>query len=42
MMTAIEIAPVMDLRPQEVEYLIDALPAWHDLYSPLCQRREHR
>jgi SRSO17 transposase len=42
MMTAIETAPVMDLRPQEVEHLIDELQAYHDLYSPLFQRREQR
>jgi SRSO17 transposase len=42
MMTAIETAPVMDLRPQDVESLVEDLHAYHDLYSPLFQRREQR
>ena len=41
MMTAIETAPVMDLRPQEVENLVEELQAYHAIYSPLFQRREH-
>lgn len=42
MMTTIETAPVMDLRPQDVEDLVDELQAYHAIYSPLFQRREQR
>ena len=41
-MTAIETAPVMTLRPQDVEGLVDELQAYHAIYSPLFQRREQR
>jgi len=41
-MTTIETAPVLELRPQDVENLIDALQAYHAIYSPLFQRREQR
>ncbi len=42
MMTAIETAHVMSLRPQDAESLVDALQAYHAIYSPLFQRREQR
>jgi hypothetical protein len=42
MIPAIETAPVLSLRPQEVEGLVDALYAYHAIYSPLFQRREQR
>lgn len=42
MMTAIETAPVMDLRPQDVDSLVEELQAYHAIYSPLFQRREQR
>ena len=42
MIPAIETAPVMSLRPQDVESLVDALQAYHAIYSPLFQRREQR
>jgi SRSO17 transposase len=42
MMGVIETAPVMDLRPQDVENLVDELRAYHAIYSPLFQRREQR
>lgn len=42
MIPAIETAPVMALRPQEVERLVDDLHAYHAIYSPLFQRREQR
>jgi SRSO17 transposase len=41
-MTAIQTAPVRDLRPGDVDYLVEELPASHAIYSPLCQRREQR
>ena len=41
-MTEIETAPVMDLRPQDVDNLVEELQAYHALYSPLFQRREQR
>lgn len=42
MIPAIETAPVMSLRSQEVESLVDDLHAYHAIYSPLFQRREQR
>ena len=36
----IDTAPPLDLTPQEVATLIDALRAYHAIYSPLFQRRE--
>ena len=42
MIPAIETAPVMSLRPQDVESLVDELQAYHAIYSPLFQRREQR
>ena len=42
MIPAIETAPVMSLRPQDVESLVDELHAYHAIYSPLFQRREQR
>ena len=42
MMTEIETAPVMTLRPQDVDNLVDELQAYHAIYSPLFQRREQR
>jgi hypothetical protein len=42
MIPAIETAPVMSLRPQDVESLVDALHAYHAIYSPLFQCREQR
>ena len=42
MMTAIETTPVMELRPQDVENLVEELQAYHAIYSPLFQRREQR
>ena len=42
MMTAIQTAPVMDLRPGDVDYLVEELQAYHAIYSPLFQRREQR
>lgn len=42
MMETIETAPVMELRPQEVDHLVDALQDYHAIYSPLFQRREQR
>jgi SRSO17 transposase len=32
----------MDLRPQDIDNLLDELRAYHALYSPLFQRREQR
>ncbi len=42
MMPPIETAPVMSLRPQDVEGLVDDLQTYHAIYSPLFQRREQR
>ncbi len=42
MMTEIETAPVMTLRPQDVDNLVDELQAYHAIYSPLFPRREQR
>ena len=41
-MATIETAPVMALRPRDVDELIDELQAYHAIYSPLFQRREQR
>ena len=41
-MSELETAPVMTLRPQDIEDLVDELQAYHALYSPLFQRREQR
>ena len=38
MLTAVETVPVMSLRPQDVESLVDELQAYHAIYSPLFQR----
>jgi SRSO17 transposase len=42
MIAAIETAPAMSLRPQDRKHLLDALLAYHAIYSPLFQRREQR
>jgi SRSO17 transposase len=42
MLPAIDTAPVMSLRPQDVESLVDELEAYHAIYSPFFQRREPR
>jgi SRSO17 transposase len=42
MMTMIETVPMMDLRPRDVDELVDELQAYHAIYSPLFQRREQR
>jgi len=42
MIPAIETVPVMSLRPQDVESLVDELQTYHAIYSPLFQRREQR
>ena len=42
MMTAIETAPTMNLRPGDVDFLVEELQAYHAIYSPLFQRREQR
>src|SRR6266852_5153280 len=42
-MTAlIETAPKMDLAIQDSAHLVEALRAYHAIYSPLLQRREQR
>jgi SRSO17 transposase len=42
-MTAlIETAPILELRPQDIDNLVDELRAYHTIYSPLFQRREQR
>jgi SRSO17 transposase len=38
----IETAPKMDLAIQDIEPLVEALRAYHAIYSPLLQRREQR
>ena len=38
----IDTAPTLDLAPQEVTTLLDALRVYHAIYSPLLQRREQR
>ncbi|ETX00413.1 MAG: hypothetical protein ETSY1_11300 [Candidatus Entotheonella factor] len=42
MMMMIETAPMVDLRPRDVDGLVDELQAYHVIYSPLFQRREQR
>lgn len=42
MIPAIDTAPVLSLRPQDVASLVDDLQAYHAIYSPLFQRREQR
>jgi SRSO17 transposase len=37
-----EIAPVLDLTPQDLEALLDELRVYHAIYSLLFQRREQR
>jgi SRSO17 transposase len=38
----IETAPAMELTPQAIDNLTEALRAYHAIYSPLFQRREQR
>jgi SRSO17 transposase len=38
----IETAPALELTPHDLDALIDALRAYHAIYSPLFQRREQR
>ena len=38
----IETAPTMDLKPPDIDRLVDELRAYHAIYSPLLQRREQR
>ena len=38
----IETAPTMDLKPPDIDRLVDELRAYHAIYSPLFQRREQR
>ena len=42
MMETIETAPLMELRPQDIDNLVAALQDYHAIYSPLFQRREQR
>ncbi len=42
MTTLIETAPAMELRPHDIDHLVDELAAYHAIYSPLFQRREQR
>jgi hypothetical protein len=35
-------APVLDLRPQDIDTITDELRAYHAIYRPLFQRREQR
>jgi SRSO17 transposase len=42
MIPTIDTAPVLSLRPQDVESLVDDVHAYHAIYSPLFQRREQR
>jgi SRSO17 transposase len=42
MTTLIETTPKMDLAIQDIEHLVEALRAYHAIYSPLFQRREQR
>ena len=42
MIPAIDTAPVMSLRPQDIASLVEELQAYHAIYSPLFQRREQR
>ena len=41
-METIETAPVMALRPQDIDHLVNELQDYHAIYSPLFQRRERR
>ena len=41
-MATSETASVMELRPQDIDTLVDALQDYHALYSPLFQGREQR
>jgi SRSO17 transposase len=38
----IETPPAMELRPQDIDNLVDELRAYYAIYSPLFQRREQR
>src|SRR5712692_10017074 len=42
MIDLIETAPKMDVAIQDMELLVEALRAYHAIYSPLFQRREQR
>lgn len=42
MTTLIETSPTMELRPHDIDNLVDELRAYHAIYSPLFQRREQR
>lgn len=42
MTTLIETAPAMELTPQAIDHLVEALREYHAIYSPLFQRREPR
>lgn len=42
METAIEAAPVLELNPADVAGMVTHLAAYHQIYSPLFQRREQR
>ncbi len=42
MRTLIETAPTMELGPHDIDTLVDALRAYHEIYSHLFQRREQR
>lgn len=42
MKAPMETAPVMDLSPQDLDNLVEALREYHAIYSPLFQRREQR
>jgi hypothetical protein len=35
-MTAIDAAPVMNLRPQDVDSLVEELQAYHAIYTARC------
>lgn len=38
----VETAPLLNLSPEEVEGLLEALEAYHGIYRPLFERREQR
>src|SRR5712691_12617586 len=38
----IDTAPTMELKPPDIDRLVDELRAYHAIYSPLFQRREQR
>jgi SRSO17 transposase len=42
MKASMETAPVMDLRPRDLDNLVEALREYHAIYSPLFQRRDQR